>query len=98
MEGVVGSGLFKTFNRSVHGLTCGGEGAGGQHLDLLCVLNFGVCFDNFLTGFLELLGEVSELQHLSFDEGVPQLLDGPIDDGLVRLPELKDLLSKRVER
>ena len=63
----------------------GSEGAGGQHFDLLRMLDFGVSVDDFLMGFLKFLGEVSELQHFAFDEGVPQLLYGSVDDELVRL-------------
>jgi hypothetical protein len=38
-----------------------GKSTGGQHLDLLSVSNFGMGLDGFLSRFLELLGEVSEL-------------------------------------
>ena len=94
---MVGSGLFKAFNRGVHGLVGGGKGAGGQHLNLLRMSDFGVRIDDFLTGLLKLLSEVSELLHLAFDEGVSQLLHGSVDDGLVRLPEFEDALSKGVK-
>jgi hypothetical protein len=98
VKDTIGPGLFEAFDRSVHGLTGSGEGASGQHFDLLCVSNFGACLDDFLAGFLELLGEVSELQHFSLDEGISHLLYCSVDDGLIQLPELEDLLSKGVER
>ena len=91
---MVGSGLFEAFDGGVHGLAGHGEGAGSQHFNLLRVLDFGASVDDFLSGLLKLLGEVLELQHLSFDEGVPQLLYGSVDDELVRLSELEDALSK----
>ena len=59
--------------------------------------NFGAGFDDFLLGFLELLSEVSKLQHLSFNERVSQLLYGPVDDELVWLSELEDTLLKGVK-
>jgi hypothetical protein len=62
--------LFEALGGSVHHLAGSGEGAGGQHFDLLRVSNFGACLDDFLTCFLELLSEVLELHHLAFDEGV----------------------------
>ena len=83
MENAVGSSLLETFHRGIYSLLSGSKGAGGQSLDLLCVSNFGACFDHFLTCLLEFLGEVSELQHLSFDERVSQLLYGSVDDCLV---------------
>ena len=98
MEGAVGPGLFETLDRGIHGLSGGSEGTGGQHLDLLCVSNFGTCLNDFLMCFLELLGEVSELQYLSFDEGVSQPLYCLVDNSLIRLSGLKDLLSKGIER
>ena len=61
MEGTVGSGLFEVFDRGVHGLSGGGEGAGGQHLNLLRMSDFGVGIDDFLSGLLKLSGEVLEL-------------------------------------
>ena len=98
MEDAVGSSLLEAVDGGVYGLAGGGEGAGGQHLDLLCMSNFGARIDDFLSSFLELLSEVSELQHLSFDEGVSQLLYGSIDDRLVWLSGLEDSLAERVER
>ena len=98
MESPIGSGLLETFDGSVHSLAGGGEGAGGQHFDLLCVLDFGTSVDNFLPSFLKFSSEVSELYHLSFDEGVSQLLYCLIDDGLVGLPGLEDVLTKGMER
>ena len=61
MEDAIGPGLLEAFDRGVHGLSSGGEGAGGQHLDLLCVSNFSTCLNDFSACFLELLGEVSKL-------------------------------------
>ena len=61
MEGAIGSGLLETLDRGVHGLSGGGEGAAGQHLDLLRVSDLGASFDNFPSGFEEFLGKVSEL-------------------------------------
>ena len=61
MEGAVSPGLLETFNGGVHGLAGSGEGAGGQHLDLLCVSDFGARLNDFLSGLLKLLGEVLEL-------------------------------------
>ena len=61
MEGAIGSGLLEAFDRGVHRLSSSGEGAGGQHLDLLCVSNFAMCLDDFLARLLELLSEVSKL-------------------------------------
>ena len=98
MEGAVGSSLFEAVDRGVHGLAGGGEGASSQHLDSLHMSDFGASFDDFLSGFLKFLGEVSELQHLAFDKGVPQLLYGSIDDELVRLSKLEDTLSKGIKR
>ena len=98
MEDAIGSGLFEMFGGSIHGLSCGGEGAAGQHLDLLCVSDFISGVDDFLAGLEEFLGEVSELQDLALDEGISQLLYGSIDDGLVGLPILEDTLAKGVER
>ena len=83
MEGAIGPGLFETLDGSVHGLSGGGEGTTGQYFDLLHVSNFGASVDDFLLGFEKLLGEVSELQHFSFDEGVSQLLYGSVDNGLI---------------
>jgi hypothetical protein len=39
----------------------GSEGAGGQHLDLLCVVNLGSGVNYFLSCFEEFLGEVAKL-------------------------------------
>ena len=61
MEGAIGPGLFEAFDRGIHSLACGGEGAGSQHLNLLHVSNLGASFDDFLSGLLKFLGEMSEL-------------------------------------
>ena len=80
MEGAVGPGLFKAFSGGVHSVSGGGEGTSGQHLDLLGVSDFGTSVDDFLSSFLKRLSEVSELQYLSFDEGVPKLLYCSVDN------------------
>ena len=59
--------------------------------------DFGAGFNDFLSGLLQLLGEVSELLYLSFDEGVPQLSYGAVDYELVGLAELEETLPKRIE-
>ena len=41
---------------------------------------------------------MSELGHLTFNEGISQLLHGLIDDGLVDVSRLEYTLSERVER
>ena len=61
MEDAVSSSLLEMLHRGVYGLSGGGEGAGGQSFDLLCVSNFGACFNYLLACFLEFVGEVSEL-------------------------------------
>ena len=97
MEGAIGSRLFEAFDRGIHRLSGSSEGARGQHLDSLCVSYFGARLDNFLMGFLELLSEMSELRHFSFDEGISQLLYRAIDESVVRLSGFEDPLSKGVE-
>ena len=97
MKGVVSSGLFEAVGRGVHGLTSGGEGAGSQHLDLLHVSDLGAGIDDFLSGLLEFSSEGSKLKNFAFDERVPQLLHGSVDDELVGLPGLEDALSKGIE-
>ena len=97
MQDTVGSGLFELLDRGVHGLTSSGESTSGQYFDLLCMSNLSTHLDDFLARFLEFLGEVSELQHFSFDEGIPRLLHCSVDDSLVRLPKLENSLPKRCE-
>ena len=97
MEDAVSSSLFEAFNRSVHGLSGGSEGASGQHLDLLGMSDFSVSVDDFLSGLLQFLGEVSKLQYFSFDEGVSQLLHGSVDDVLVGLSEFENALAKGIK-
>ena len=97
MKGAVGPGLFEAFDRGVDSLAGGGEGTSGQHFDLLCVSDFGTSVDDFLSSLLKLLGEVSKLQRLAFDEGVPKLLYRSVNEELVRLSRLENALSKGVE-
>ena len=97
MEGAIGSGLFKTVGRGVHGLSSGSEGAGGQHFHLLGMSDFSAGVDDLLSGLLEFSGEGSKLKHFTFDEGVSRLLYGSVDDGLIGLSGLEDTLSKGVE-
>jgi hypothetical protein len=98
VEDAIGPGLLETFDRGVHSLLGSSEGAASQHLDLLHVSDFGARIDDFLLGFEELLSEVPELQHFSFDKGVPELLYSVIDNELIRLSVLEDTLSKGVKR
>ena len=70
MKCAVGPGVFESLRGLIHCLASGGEGACGQYFDLLCVSNFGAGVDNLLADFLQFLGELSELQHFSFDEGI----------------------------
>ena len=98
MEDTVSPGLFESVDGGIHSLSCGSEGAAGQHLDLLRMADFGPSVDDFLLGFEELLSEVPELQHFSFDKGVPELLYSTINNELMRLSVLEDTLSKGVKR
>ena len=97
MEGAISSGLLKTLDRSIHSLSGSGEGTAGQHLDSLGLSDFSTGVDDFLSNFLELPSEVSELQHFSFDEGIPQLLYSSVDDGLVWLSVFEDVLTEGVK-
>ena len=97
MEDAIGPSLFKPLDGGVHRLAGSGEGASGQHFDLLRVSNFIACLDDFLSSFEELLSEVSELYHLAFDERVSQLLYRSINDGLIRVFRLENPLTKGVE-
>ena len=97
MEDAVRSSLFEAIRRCIHRLSGRGEGAGGEHLDLLHVSDASAGVDDFLSGFLEILRKSSKLLYFSFDEGVAQLLHGAVDDELVGLSRLKDLLVKRVK-
>jgi hypothetical protein len=97
MEGAVSSGLFEAVDGGVHCLAGGGEGASGQHFDSLCLSNFGTGLNDLLSDFLELLSEMSELPHLTFNEGISHLLYRSIDDGLIRVSGLEHSLTKGVE-
>ena len=94
VEGAVSSCLFESRGRGVHSLSSGRKGAGSQHLDLLSVLDFGSSVDDFLLRLEEFLGEVSELEHFTFDKWVFQLLYGSVDELLVRSSILEDALTK----
>jgi hypothetical protein len=78
-------------------LAGGNKGTGGQHLDLLGVVDFGTSIDHFLLGFEELLSEVSELKDFPFDEWISQSLHCAINELLVRLSILENTLAKGVE-
>jgi hypothetical protein len=79
-------------------LSSGSEGTGSQGLYLLRMSDFGARVDDFLSSLLQLLGEVSKLQYLSFKEGIPLLSHSAVDNGLVGLPILEETLSKGIER
>ena len=97
MEDLVSPGLFESVDGGVHGLSGGGERTGSQYLDLLRVSDGGAGINDFLSGFLQLTGEVSELRYLAFDEGVSQLLYCSIDDELVRVSHFEYSLLKGIE-
>ena len=97
MKGTIRSRLFKAISGHVHCLSSSGEGAGGEYFDLLRVSDASASVNDFLSGFLEVLRESSELLYLSFDKGVAQLMYSMVDDRLVGLPRLEDPLAKRVE-
>ena len=71
MEGAISSRLLESFGRGVYSLVCGGKGACSQRFDVLGMAYLRTGVDYFLSGFEELLGELSELENLSFDEWVP---------------------------
>ena len=98
MKGAIGSHLFESCSGGVHGLPSGGEGAGGQHLDLLGMMDFGACVDHLLSSFLELLSELSELKDFTFNERVSQSSNCVVDELLIQLPVLEDALPKGIER
>ena len=79
VKDAVRSGLFEPFGRGVYSLVGGGEGARGQHFDVLSMADLGACVDNFLVGFEEFLGELSKLENFSFDERVAQSSHSAID-------------------
>ena len=70
MKNAISPGSFEPFSRGIHGLSGSGEGARSQRLDMLRVTDFGTSVDNFLSGFEELLGKLSELKDFSFNERV----------------------------
>ena len=98
MEGVIGPCLFESCGGGIHGLSSSGEGTGGQHLNLLGVVDLGACVDHFLSGFQEFSSELSELKDFSFDEWVSQSSNCVVNELLVWLSMLEDVLSKRMER
>ena len=98
MEHAIGSCLFESICRSIHGLAGCDEGASSQHLDLLSVADFGAGVDHFLLGFEELLSEVSELKDFSFNERVSQPLYCSVDELLVRLSILENALAEGMKR
>ena len=71
MEGTIGPGLLESLGGGVHSLSGGGEGACGQRLDVLSMVNFGACIDDFLSSFEQFLSKLSELANFSFDERIP---------------------------
>ena len=97
MKGSIGPCLFEAIDGRVHGLSCGGEGTGGQHLHSLGMSDLGTGVDHFLPGVLEFSGEGSKLKDFSLDEWISQLSYGSVDDGLIGLPRLEDTLSKGME-
>jgi hypothetical protein len=70
MESAIGSRLLESLGGGVYGLACGGEGTCGQRLNMLRMAYLCTSVDDFLSGFEELLGELSELENFSFDEWV----------------------------
>ena len=98
MKGPIGSCLFDSVDGGIHCLSSSGEGTGGQYFHLLGVPHFGTSVDDFLSSLLELAGEGSKLKDFAFNEGIPQLLHGSVDDGLIGLARLKDALPKGIER
>ena len=97
MEDAIGSRLFEACGGGVHGLSRGGKGAGGQHLDSLGLSNFGTGVDHLLSGFKEFSGELSKMENFTFDEWVPQSSYGSVDKLLIRLSMFEDSLAKGME-
>ena len=97
MKGVISSRLFESLHRGIHGLTSSGKGAGGQHLDLLGVTDFGPGIDHFLSRCGKFLSEVSKLKDFSFNKRIPQPLHRSVDESLVRLSMFEDALTKGME-
>ena len=59
--------------------------------------NAGAGVNDLLSRVVKVLREATKLLYFSFDEGVAQLLNGTVDDGLVGLSRLEDPLAKRIE-
>ena len=97
MEDSISPGLFETTSGFVHSLSGGGEGTDSQQFDLLRVSETGAGINDLLSRVVKVLRETAKLLHFSFDEGVTELLDGAVDDGLIRLARLEDPLAKRIE-
>ena len=97
MERTISSCLLESCRQSIHSLTGCDEGASGQHLDLLGVVDFSAGIDHLLLSFEEFLGEVSELKDFSLNERISQSLHHVVDKLLVRLSILEDTLTKGVE-
>ena len=98
MKELIGFRLFDSVGGGIHCLPSSGEGTGGQYFHSLGVPHFSASVDDFLLSLLKLAGEGSKLKDFAFDEGIPQLLHGSVDDGLIGLARLKDALPKGVER
>ena len=65
---------------------------------MLRVTDFGASVDDFLSGFKEFLGKLSELKDFSFDKRVAQSSYGTVDELLVRLSVLEYALTERGEQ
>jgi hypothetical protein len=85
MEDPIGCSLFETVGGFVHSLSSGGEGANSQQFDLLRMAKARAGVDDLLSCVVEVLRETTKLLDFSFDEGVTELLDGAIDNGLIGL-------------
>ena len=61
VEGTVSSRLFESVCGGIHGLSGSSESTGGQHLNLLHMVNLGAGVDHLLLCLEEFLGEMAEL-------------------------------------